>query len=131
MARPVVTWVDRAQSQRGPAASTAQLPLAEPDPVPPVDSRRVGVDHIAARSGVGRRVARQQPLGHQVVNTDTAGHQHRQRASDPKVGQGAPGSRPAGAGGPGQGPRGRPTIQITATTPCRAAHRSAALSSAR
>jgi hypothetical protein len=34
MARPLVTWVDRAQGQRGPAASTAQLPLAEPDPVP-------------------------------------------------------------------------------------------------
>ena len=35
MARPVVTWVDRGQSERGPACdSTAQLPLAEPDPVP-------------------------------------------------------------------------------------------------
>jgi hypothetical protein len=38
-----------------------------------VDQPGVGLDHVSARPGRGRRVAQQQPLGHQVVHTTPAG----------------------------------------------------------
>jgi len=55
-----------------------------------VDQPGIGIDHVSARAGMGRRVAYKQPLGHQVIHTDPAGHQHRQqpRARDPEVGEG-------------------------------------------
>jgi len=37
-----------------------------------VDQPGVGVEHLSARPGMGRGVAQQQPLGHQLVHRDPA-----------------------------------------------------------